>query len=398
MVTVAVIFGIRMFRKADGDTKKKINAVVLVLCCFYATAKMLPLTWKAQLHRERTRSMDVRFTDTSPDVLRRPDVASFLKNRPQSEKAFAQVIDLNGHEVVAMVNRQSNRSLEPALNNLLNTFSAKLIDAGDLGGRAGCTTSGTLTTCGWVNFGVAGRFTSTTASAEEIATSFADLRPRFEQRVDRYHPYAEGFSFALMVFGIMALIIACTASHELSHASLARLVGCDVMAICIGAGRILFDRDVRGVRVLIKAIPLGGYVQNVHRGAGGYRWRQAIISAAGPVENFALAIMFATFFPITHPTVVLNLAMGLLNLVPISKYIPEAGMRIGTDGYQFIQVLTGKRKYNPASVIAIYEVRAEAALERNLPDVAREWVEKGLSAHPENECLLELRERVSLAA
>ncbi len=398
MVAFAVFFAARMWRRADGDVKKKINGVVLILCCGYTSFKMVPLSWKAQLHRQRTRSMDVRFTETPPAIARRPEVAAFLKDRPQSQKAFAQVMDINGHEVVVLVNRQSNRELTPALNNLLNSFDARIIEPGELGGRAGCVTRGTTATCGWVNWGVVGQVTSTTATADEIAASFTDVRSQFEQRVDRYHPYTEGVTFALLIFGLMALIIACTVSHELSHASLARLVGCDVMTICIGAGRILFDRDVRGVRLLVKAIPIGGYVQNVHRGEKGYRWRQAIISAAGPVENFALAITFATFFPLMHPTVVINLAMGFFNLVPFSKFIPEAGMRIGTDGYQFIQVLSGKRKYNPASVIAVYEVRAEAALERNLPEVAREWIDKGLSAHPENECLLELRERVLLAA
>ncbi len=405
----------RMWTKSKPDHKGRINGVVLAGSAVYICAQMIPLSWAGQIHHERTRSVDVRFVETPESLRSDARVAEFLKGRSPGEKAFAEVLHVRGTDVLALVRRQSNRNPQRALDELLRSSpgnqasrsntatssnAATVVNAGALGGTAGCrdTQAGSNEprTCAFADYGLVGTFISD-LPVNQLGAALPEMRQDVEQRVDRYHPFRDGFAFAAFIIGILALIIASTVSHELSHAGLARLVGCDVAAICVGAGRILFDRDIRGVRVLIKAMPLGGYVQNIHRSARGYRWRQATISAAGPVENLAIALALTHVLPATHPAVLLNVAMALINLVPFSKYIPEAGQRIGTDGYQVIQVLSGKRTYNPASVTAMYEVRAQTALERDLPQEAQVWVAKGLAAFPENENLLELQERVLAA-
>jgi len=103
-----------------------------------------------------------------------------------------------------------------------------------------------------------------------------------------------------VVIGVLIVV------HELGHYLAARWCGVKVLRFSVGFGRILWKRELGGDRTewALSAFPLGGYVKmlderegevaasEVHRafnrqGVG----KRSIIVAAGPLANFALAIL-----------------------------------------------------------------------------------------------------------
>lgn len=107
------------------------------------------------------------------------------------------------------------------------------------------------------------------------------------------------------VGGFLIAIGVLVAFHEFGHYWVARRCGVRVLRFSLGFGRPLFKRTARdGVEWAIGAIPLGGYVkmldereQEVPPGQrhlafnNASVWRRIAIVAAGPLFNFALAIL-----------------------------------------------------------------------------------------------------------
>jgi hypothetical protein len=50
-------------------------------------------------------------------------------------------------------------------------------------------------------------------------------------------------------------------------------------------------------------------------------------------------VSIATGTPARDVLLLINGLLCLVNLIPYSKYIPEAGRRVGTDGWQIVQAL-----------------------------------------------------------
>ncbi len=124
------------------------------------------------------------------------------------------------------------------------------------------------------------------------------------------------WSFALILSVIVFV-------HEFGHFMAARLCGVKVEVFCIGFGRELLGRtDKHGTRWKLALWPLGGYVKmfgdataastpdtNAFEGMSDAEkrvsfhfkplWAKAIIVAAGPLANFALAIAVFTYFIFT---------------------------------------------------------------------------------------------------
>lgn len=127
-----------------------------------------------------------------------------------------------------------------------------------------------------------------------------------------------GLPFTVMVFiGVIGTLVFV---HEFGHYYVARLCGVRADTFSIGFGREIFGwTDRRGTRWKLGWLPLGGYVKfagdlneasqpdaaiedtPVAERAGLFYfaplWQKAAITAAGPLTNFALAILiYAAFF------------------------------------------------------------------------------------------------------
>jgi len=121
-------------------------------------------------------------------------------------------------------------------------------------------------------------------------------------------------SFALGGLGFLFVISLVVFVHELGHFLAGRYFGVKVEVFSIGFGRELFGfTDRHGTRWKVAALPLGGYVKfwgdenaasapnheqlnqisPVDRSQSFHHkvwWQKAIVSAAGPLANFILAI------------------------------------------------------------------------------------------------------------
>jgi regulator of sigma E protease len=107
----------------------------------------------------------------------------------------------------------------------------------------------------------------------------------------------------VIVLGVLILV------HEFGHFIVARLCGVGVQKFSIGFGPRLFGKTVGITDYRISAIPLGGYVKMVGDEVGAELepeelpysfihkslWKRTLIVAAGPLANFALAVVIFFF-------------------------------------------------------------------------------------------------------
>jgi regulator of sigma E protease len=112
-------------------------------------------------------------------------------------------------------------------------------------------------------------------------------------------------SLLINILGFLLVIGVLVAVHEFGHFWVARRVGVRVLRFSIGFGRPLLQRTgADGIEYVLAAIPLGGYVKMLdereapvdeserHRAFNRQSlWARNAVIAAGPVFNFALAIL-----------------------------------------------------------------------------------------------------------
>lgn len=80
--------------------------------------------------------------------------------------------------------------------------------------------------------------------------------------------------------------------HEAGHALMAWLVGWRVERIAIGSGRVRLERQIFGVPVEFRTLPLSGYVVPRPRDLRAPQLKQCLIFAAGPgIELLLVAIL-----------------------------------------------------------------------------------------------------------
>jgi len=94
--------------------------------------------------------------------------------------------------------------------------------------------------------------------------------------------------FFFAFYGVLTVL------HEAGHAVVARLVGWHVERVQLGFGPVLGHPKIGGVPVEIRAFPIIGLVQVVPDTVAGARWKNALIYAAGPGVELALAGAVAT--------------------------------------------------------------------------------------------------------
>jgi hypothetical protein len=80
--------------------------------------------------------------------------------------------------------------------------------------------------------------------------------------------------------------------HETGHALVASLLGWEVRRVVIGFNKEVWRFHIGGVPILIKLIPLGGYVLPAPRNLSAPRLKLALIYLAGPgIELLLLAVL-----------------------------------------------------------------------------------------------------------
>lgn len=139
-----------------------------------------------------------------------------------------------------------------------------------------------------------------------------------------------GYVFLVMVGMIITVV------HEAAHALVGGLVGFRVRTVTVGVGPRLVALSVLGVRVELRAYPLGGRTGYHPRGRA-TRTRSLMVAAAGPLSHLLMAWAVSRALPATEPwddlrlvLVRLVLVLMVFNLVPL----------FGSDGQKIVQLLT----------------------------------------------------------
>lgn len=110
----------------------------------------------------------------------------------------------------------------------------------------------------------------------------------------------------IFVFGILVI------SHEFGHFIMARLNGVKVHEFSIGMGPKLLERSGSETKYVVRALPLGGYVQlhgenedseDADSFSAKKPWQRFSVLVAGPLMNFLLAVIlfFAVYMMIGFP-------------------------------------------------------------------------------------------------
>ena len=141
--------------------------------------------------------------------------------------------------------------------------------------------------------------------------------------------------------------------HELGHFIAARAVGIKVIEFALFMGPKLFSFKRKGTIYSIRAIPIGGFVSmegeekevdsdTSYSGMPAYK--KIIAVAAGPVANFAFALLLLFILFLTS-----GYALDTNTVVDSRKPAYEAGMR---DGDRLISI-DGRRVYDPLDMTVL---------------------------------------------
>jgi Zn-dependent protease len=378
IIAMSITWSIRRGRQRDK------RAVLGAVLAFALVSQFVPITMAAERHQKRKLLTGFR------QDLRRSSSADAVAGSPQAlwianvkgTKPFHVIV--GGVEVLGR--RQSNQSPASALEELLGSAPSLVPGStGDLGGIVGCADTPSKVQsvqsvpvdgrafpirCGWADFGTVGLLLPAAGQSRTQLSNVAHgVRAQVQFRQDGYSPFKNAGQSALFIalaaFGILASL----ALHELAHAVVAWSVGTKVNVICIGAGRTLIERTIGNTVFIVRVKPLGGFVQTQATTSAGYRWKATAVWAAGPGANALLALLSTSVFGFESLLTLCNIAMCTFNLLPFSKFIPEIGQRIGTDGYQILQFATGRRSF-----VEVEETEATAGSMPTATDKQPGWL------------------------
>jgi Peptidase family M50 len=325
------------YRKFRAGRPK--DVVIPIVSALSIAIFVLPITWTSQAHQRMKYSVDVRHDLAPAPAMPGSQEQAWLA----SSSAMQKAITYESNGTVVLARRQSNRNPASAVRRQLTPANVQMFSTTSrFGGALGCTTE----RCVWADHGTIGVvIAAPNTRPSDLVRLSETLRAQIEIPSGRYHPYGEAGKFTMFLALLVVLLALSIVAHELAHAVVARLVGNSVLAICIGMGRTLVDRKLGQTQLLLRAMPVGGYIQSVAHSPNGYRWRQCLVWAAGPLSNLAIAIALSPTLGSYHPIVLANYALFVVNLIPFSKQIPELNRRVGTDGFQIIEFARGRRPY-----------------------------------------------------
>ena len=193
------------------------------------------------------------------------------------------------------------------------------------------------------------------------------------------------------LIGFQIAYVISVALHEIAHAKAASWAGLVVHTIQFGSGRPIKTWRWRDVDLQFCGYPSSGLVRAYPLKARGYRWRNAVMTAAGPLANALLLCVFGAILvsglPLTLPVlrgfhwlatvlVPANALILLLTLYPRTSW--RGGKPIDSDGLSLIRVwrVTDTTIYE--AIIAGCVLRACRLAERDKPNQARRWMRRAL--------------------
>jgi hypothetical protein len=166
------------------------------------------------------------------------------------------------------------------------------------------------------------------------------------------------FASALFVFGLLASVTISIVLHELAHFYAAKFLGLAPWCISLGSGTVVFDKQLSGWRLVLRAIPYAGAIypfllpHQEHETRG----KRFLMTLAGPSANAVLLAIFALFAsslpeaghsPTMLPQCAIPTEMLLANayllLVSLIPFRPTInGLRTPNDGLQLILLVLGR--------------------------------------------------------
>jgi Zn-dependent protease len=207
--------------------------------------------------------------------------------------------------------------------------------------------------CEWRHPGSTGVLVRLSGNGVADVQSLAAVRDTVLVTDDaRYKPAAAGAMLLVELLGLAMVILASLVLHEVGHAVAAYAVRFRVLGMVLGAGPTLWSGHIAGLPLTIRVLPIGGHVMTQSTRPGADHLARMLIWSAGPGANaIVAAFAFTGVIPTSGPgqwVVIINALLCVTNLVPYSKFIPEAGRRVGTDGWQIVHAVRA-RHASPAA-------------------------------------------------
>jgi hypothetical protein len=169
-------------------------------------------------------------------------------------------------------------------------------------------------------------------------------------------------SFSLVQFPLTLL-------HESGHAFTSRLLGVTAYAIVIGREPWMVDRRVFGLRLRIGWLPAGGLTFHAPCEGEHARWKDLMITAAGPLTNLLIAVAgFSAAAVMTgrFEHSLLRFAVFMVAVASALQFVwniwphtvDAQGVKVPNDGARMLGLLRGNRETHVDTASADHYFRA----------------------------------------
>lgn len=140
-----------------------------------------------------------------------------------------------------------------------------------------------------------------------------------------------------------------TIIHEFGHIQFAQWAGGIPKRIMLGTGHEIYRGELKGIKIILNSIPMGGSAQAIFPADKQNSWRYAIYYAGGVLLNMTVAGLlilifgYNELFPFSAQRVdiagvlIYSNAIAILNLLPF--YVTRNGLKIPTDGLALLKLL-----------------------------------------------------------
>lgn len=206
----------------------------------------------------------------------------------------------------------------------------------------------------------------------------------------------------IWLIGFLIAYVVSVVLHELAHAMTAHWVGFKVHTIRLGRGVPVKTWKWCDVQVQLCGFPASGLVEAFPLNSRGYRWKAALMIAAGPFASVVLLAGFGALFHLMEPSdlpfsdtsglpfndatywlstmmLAANAYICLLTLIPHSSQ--RGAERIENDARLLIRVAGVTDAQIEAGVAAGYVMRANELAEKGKPELAGRWLFRKISRH-----------------
>lgn len=173
------------------------------------------------------------------------------------------------------------------------------------------------------------------------------------------------------IMAVLMMTLPMIVVHELGHFTAGWLVGFRMIEFSLGTGPILWQRTLRGLRLVVRQIPSCGHVMHLEENKA-MRFKRIVFVSGGPAANVLLAVLLiivGDFHPtgfFRHPSLIsicamANIWLALTSLNPLdSRSRRSSGT--GSDGWLLWRLLRGKSVRIDASEL-IFQKRRNTGLQ-----------------------------------